>query len=100
MEDFEKDELRANLLKRSTAVLEHTKMKFKEYQSARLILLAFTQDKSPDYQLWEKLIKIFENILSLEEKFKAKEEDKMSRTIDELGRIVIPLKIRNELRNL
>jgi len=99
MENFEIDDARLNLLKRSTAVLEHTKLQFKEYQSARLVLLAFTQDSSPDYQLWENLIKVFENIISLEEKIQIRDQDKISRTVDELGRIVIPLELREKLRN-
>ena len=99
MENLNNDEIRVNLLKRSTAVLEHTKLNFKDYQSARLILLAFTQDPSVDYQLWENLIRVFENIIALEEKLNIKEEDKITRTVDELGRIVLPIEIRKSLRN-
>jgi len=99
MENFEFDETRLNLLNRSTAVLEHTKLKFKDYQSARLMLLAFTEDPSPDYQLWENLIKVFENIIALEEKLEIKKERKITRTVDELGRVVIPMELREKLRN-
>ena len=100
MENLEQNDLRMDLLKRSIRILEYTKIDFKEYHSARLILLAFTQDKSPNYELWEHLIRVFEDIISLEEKIRIKEENKITRTVDELGRIVIPLKIRDELRNL
>ena len=99
MENFEIDERRMNFLKRSNAILEHTKINLKEYQSARLILFAFTNEASPDYQLWENLIRICENIIALEEKVKPRDESKISRTVDELGRVVIPLELREKLRH-
>ena len=98
MENIEKNDIRTEFLKRSTAILEHTKIDFKKFQSARMILLAFTQDHTPDYQLWQNLIEVFENIISLEEKFSIKEEDKLSKVVDELGRISIPQEFRNRLR--
>lgn len=98
MKGLDRDDYREQLLKRSTSILEHTKLKYKEYQSARLMLLAFTQDKSPDYELWEHLIQVFEKIIELEESLKIKEEDKKTKVIDELGRVVIPFEFRKKLR--
>ncbi|MCL2342016.1 MAG: hypothetical protein FWC53_03035 [Firmicutes bacterium] len=69
------ENLRADLLKRSIAILEKTKTNFKNYEKERHTLLDFTEDPSPDYSLWEHMVKGFECVIELDNKLNFKKED-------------------------
>lgn len=75
MANKKEENLRLNLLARSISILEKTKFNFKNYEEERHTLLDFTEEASPNYPLWEHMIKGFEAVIELDNKLKLEKED-------------------------
>ena len=67
MNNFENDDKKIKLLKRTTMLLEKTKKNQNIYKEERKLLLKLTTDKTIDYEVWEKILDAIEILIKRQE---------------------------------
>ena len=69
------DAKKLDLLKRSNNLLEITKTDVKMYERERKLLFEFSINPNVNYEQWEYIVCMLENIIELDKKLKSKESD-------------------------
>ena len=64
MNNFEIDNKKFDLLRRSNELLEKTKKNYKLYPEERKLLLKLTTNKNIDYEIWEKILEAIEILIN------------------------------------
>ena len=75
MNNIEIDSKKLDLLKRTNYLLEETKTDHIIYKKERKLLLEFSKSSYANYNHWENVVNLLENIIDVNKNLKLKESD-------------------------